>query len=70
MFYYDSTKDQILEVRIAETYSALDLEKLLTFIDALAAKSYLKVSFSIHPSVKHEFLTCLVASSITPFSSS
>jgi len=66
MFYYDSTKDQILEVRIAETYSALDLERLLTFIDALAAKSYLKVSFTIHPSVKNEFLTCLDSSVSTP----
>ena len=59
MFYYDPVKDQILEVSIAENYSTSDLERLLSFIDALDAKSFLKVSFKIHPSVKNQFLTCL-----------
>ncbi|MDT0651393.1 hypothetical protein [Autumnicola edwardsiae] len=66
MFYYDHNKDQILEVNIGETYSASDLERLLLFIDALSEKSYLKVSFTIHPSVKNEFLTCLDSSVATP----
>jgi len=66
MFYYDPAKDQILEVSIAANYSASDLRRLLSFIDALASKSYLKVSFTIHPSVKNEFLTCLNSSVTTP----
>ncbi|MDT0645522.1 hypothetical protein RM545_02365 [Zunongwangia sp. F260] len=66
MFYYDPTKDQILEVSIAENYSELDVERLLLFINALTANSYLKVSFKIHPSVKNEFLTCLHSSIGTP----
>jgi len=66
MFYCDPSKDQTLEVRIAETYSVLDLERLLLFIDALTAKSHLQVIFKIHPSVKNEFLTCLDSSVSTP----
>ena len=66
MFYCDPDKDQTLEVHIAETYSTLDLERLLLFIDALTVKSYVQVSFKIHPSVKNEFLTCLDNSACTP----
>lgn len=66
MFYFDPANNQTLEVRIAETYSVSDLKRLLLFIDALTAKSYLQVRFKIHPSVKDEFLTCLDNSASTP----
>ena len=66
MFFYNADKDQILEVSIVETYSVSDFKRLLLFIDALTAKSSLKVSFKIHPSVKKEFLTCLEIAVATP----
>jgi hypothetical protein len=66
MLYYDPGKDQTLEVHISETYSVLDLERLLLFIDALTSKSHLRVNFNIHPSLKNQFLTCLDSAVSTP----
>ena len=55
MFYYIASKKPKLEVRIVDSYTEADLERVFLFIDALIDSPKMKVVFKVHPSCNELF---------------
>ena len=57
MFYYTQSKKPKLAVRIMDTYTEADLQRILFFIDAMQNSSKSEIVFDITTATKKMFLS-------------